>query len=403
MRSRIAGVVLGLTVVAGPAVCVAQVSDEVVKIGVVDDMSSIYAESGGAGSVVAARMAVKDFGDKVLGKSVELISADHQNKSDVGSSVVRKWFDVDKVDMIVGLGNSAVAIAAQKIAQDNKKVSIVAGAGSSDLTSKFCSPTGFHWVYDTYALAKVVARASAKSGGKTWYFITADYAFGHALERDTSRFVTAEGGQVIGSARSPIGTADFASFILQAQASKATNVAFAVAGGDFINIVKQAAEFQVAKAGQNPVGLLVYITDINGLSLERAQGLLLASAFYWDLDDDTRAFAQRFFAEHKAMPTMVQAGVYSATLHYLKAVQAANTDSGPEVAAKMKEMPIKDFMTKGGIARADGRVIRDMHLFQVKAPSDSKKPWDYYRKLDTIPGEQAFRPIGEGECSFAKQ
>src|SRR5437773_1027419 len=379
----------------------AQISDGVVKIGVLSDMSSLYSDIGGGGSVVAARMAIADFPTK--GMKVELISADHLNKPDVGSSIARQWYDVDKVDVIVDVPTSSVALAINQITREKGKVFLVSGAASSDLTGKACSPNTIHWTYDTWMLAHGTGSAIVKTGGKSWFFLTADYAFGHALERDTEEVVVKEGGKVLGKVRHPLNAQDFSSFLLQAQSSKAQIIGLANAGGDTINSIKQAAEFGIVGKGQNLAGLLVFITDIHALGLQTAQGLIFTETFYWDRNDASRAFAKRFAPQYKGnMPTMVQAGVYSAVLHYLKAVEAAKTDDGPKVVAKMKEMPTDDPLFGKGRIRADGRKIHDAYLVEVKKPSESKGPWDYYKIRATIPAEQAFRPEKDGGCELVK-
>ena len=376
----------------------AQVSDGVVKIGVLADMSGIYADLSGPGSVAAARMAVEDFGGTVLGHPVVVVSADHQNKPDVGASIARAWYDREQVDAVVDVPVSSVAFAVQQASRERNKVLLLSAAGASDLTGRSCSPVSVHWTYDTYALANTVGAALLKQGGDTWFFVTADYAFGYALERDMAALVKARGGRVLGAVRHPQDTADLSSFLLQAQASGAKVIGLANAGGDTVNSVKQANEFGIPQKGQRIVGLLTYISDVHSMGLANAQGLILASAFYWDMTDETRAWAARFIARVNKVPTMAQAGTYGAVLHYLKAIQAAGTDDGPAVVAKMKELPINDFFTKNGVVRADGRVIRDMYLFQVKTPEESKGRFDYYKLLDTVPGEQAFRPMSEGGC-----
>ncbi len=397
--------VLGLAAVGClvAAAAQAQISDDVVKIGVLTDMSSLYADIGGKGSVVAAEMAVKDFGGKVAGKPIEVVSADHLNKPDVGSNIARQWIDQDHVDAIVDVPTSSVALAVQDVTKEKDRVFLISGAASSDLTGKSCSPTGVHWTYDTYALAHGTGSALVKQGGDTWFFITADYAFGHALERDTSAVVKAAGGKVLGAVRAPLNTPDFSSFLLQAQASKAKIIGLANAGGDTINSIKQGAEFGIVQGGQRFAGLLVFISDVHSLGLQTAQGLVLTSAFYWDQNDATRAWAKRFMAETNKVPTMVQAGVYGAVTHYLKAIAAAKTDEGKAVVAKMREIPINDFMTHNGKLREDGRVMRDMYLFQVKSPAESKYPYDYYKQLAVIPADQAFRPLSESECPLVKK
>jgi branched-chain amino acid transport system substrate-binding protein len=381
----------------------AQFANDTVKIGVLSDMSSLYADIGGPGSVAAAKMAVQDFGGKVAGKPIEVISADHLNKPDVGSGIARQWIDQDHVAAIVDVPTSSVALAVQDVTREKGRIFLMSGPASSDLTGKACSPTGVAWTYDTYALAHGTGGALVKQGGDSWFFITADYAFGHALERDTSEVVTQAGGKVLGAVRAPLNSPDFSSFLLQAQASKAKIVGLANAGGDTINSIKQAAEFGIVEGGQRLAGLLVFISDIHSLGLQTAQGLVLTSAFYWDQNDETRAWAKRFMAETKKVPTMTQAGVYGEVTHYLKAIEAAKTDDAKTVMAKMRELPINDFMTKNGKLREDGRVMRDMYLFQVKAPSESKYPFDYYKQLAVIPAEQAFRPLSETECPFLKK
>jgi branched-chain amino acid transport system substrate-binding protein len=380
----------------------AQISDDVVKIGVMNDMSGLYADLGGQGSVEAARMAIADFGGTVNGKKIELISADHQNKPDVGGAIARQWYDNDKVDAIVDVPTSSVALAVQDVARERKKVFLISTAASSDLTGKACSATGIHWTYDTVALANGTGSAVVKAGGDTWFFITADYAFGHALERDTAAVVTANNGKVLGQVRVPLNTPDFSSYLLQAQASKAKIVGLANAGGDTINSIKQAAEFGLVEGGQKMAGLLVFVTDIHSLGLKTANGLQLTEAFYWDQNDETRAWSKRFMEKINHAPTMVQAGVYGAVMHYLNAIKAIGSDDGLTVVKKMKETPINDFMTKNGKILENGRVIRDMYLFEVKKPAESKGPWDYYKQIATIPGEQAFKRPGGNECPLVK-
>jgi branched-chain amino acid transport system substrate-binding protein len=381
----------------------AQISDGVIKIGVLNDQSSLYADLAGQGSAIAARMAVEDFGAAKKGMKVEIISADHQNKPEVGSSIARQWYDRDGVDVIVDVPTSSVALAVNQVTREKNKAFLVSGAASSDLTGKACSPNTIHWTYDTWMLAHGTGSAIVKTGGKSWFFLTADYAFGHALERDTEEVVTKNGGKVLGKVRHPLNAQDFSSFLLQAQSSKAQIIGLANAGGDTINSIKQAAEFGIVKGGQNLAGLLVFISDVHALGLPTAQGLILTETFYWDHNDKTRAFAKRFAPQYKGnMPTMVQAGVYSAVLHYLKAVEAGKTDDGPKVIAKMKELPTDDPLFGKGRVRQDGRKIHDAYLFEVKKPSDSKGAWDYYKTRDTIPAEQAFRPEKEGGCPLVK-
>jgi branched-chain amino acid transport system substrate-binding protein len=396
-----AGLLAAVALGAGPVR--AQISDDMVKIAVLNDMSGLYADLAGPGSVLAAQMAVKDFGGTVQGKHIEVISGDHLNKPDVGASLARQWYEQDKVDMIIDVPTSSVALAVQEIAKEKGKVFIISGAAASDLTGKACSPTGIHWTYDTYALAHGTGSAMVKQGGDTWFFITADYAFGHALERDTAAVVIAAGGKVLGAVRHPLATPDFSSFLLQAQGSKAKVIGFANAGGDTINSIKQAAEFGIVAGGQKLAGLLVFISDVNALGLQTAQGLVLTEAFYWDQNDATRAWSKRFIEVMKKPPTMAQAGVYGAVTHYLKAIDATKTDDGVKVVGQMRETPINDFMTKDGQLRIDGRVMRDMYLFEVKKPSESKYQFDYYKQLATIPRDQAFRPLSESECPLVKK
>ena len=379
----------------------AQISGNVVKIGVLNDQSGLYADLGGQGSVTAAKMAIEDFKAKEKGLNVEVIFADHQNKADVGSQIASKWIDSEGVDVIVDVPNSGVALAVNQIVRDKGKVFINSGAASSDLTGAKCSPNTVHWTYDTWMLANGTGSAIVKRGGNTWFFLTADYAFGYALERDTEAVVTKAGGTVLGKVRVPINTQDFSSFLLQAQASKAKIIGLANAGGDTINSIKQAAEFGIVKGGQNLAGLLVFLSDVHGLGLEKAQGLILTTTFYWDMNDQTRAFAKRFAAANGGKyPTMVQAGVYAGVLHYLKAVAALKSDDGTKVVAKMKEMPTDDPLFGKGTIRADGRKIHPAYLVEVKKPSESKGPYDYYKILATIPADQAFRPLADGGCEL---
>jgi len=396
-------IMAALGLAAAPA-AQAQVSDGVIKIGVLTDMSSLYADLSGQGSVIAARMAVEDFGAAKKGMKVEIISADHQNKADVGSGIARQWLDSDKVDVIVDTPNSAVALAVNQIVKEKGKAFLVSGAASSDLTGKVCSPNTIHWTYDTWALANGTGSAIVKTGGDSWFFLTADYAFGHALERDTEAVVLKNGGKVLGKVRHPLNTADFSSFLLQAQSSKAKIVGLANAGGDTTNAIKQAAEFGIVKGGQSLAGLLVFLTDVHALGLPTAQGLIFTEAFYWDTNDKTRSFAKRFAELDRGIhPTMIHAGVYAATLHYLKAVEALKGDDGTKVIAKMKDTPTDDPLFGKGTIRADGRKLHPMYLFEVKKPAESKAPWDYYKLRATIPAEQAFRPIDQGDCPLVKK
>ena len=393
-----AGVLASLA--AAPGVANAQVSDDVVKIGVLNDMSGLYADIAGPGSVLAAQMAVEDFGKSL---KVEIVSADHQNKPDVGASIARQWFDTEKVDVIVDVPTSSVALAINEIAREKKKAFLNSGAATSDLTGKNCSPNTVHWTYDTWMLAHGTGSAIVKTGGDSWFFLTADYAFGHALERDTENVVKAGGGKVVGKVRHPLNTQDFSSFLLQAQASKAKIIGLANAGGDTINSIKQASEFGITQSGQNLAGLLVFLTDVHGLGLKIAQGLILTETFYWDLNDSTRAWSKRFVEKSGGKyPTMVHAGVYGAVLHYLKAVEAGKTDDGTKTIAKMKEIPTDDPLFGKGTIRADGRKIHPAYLFEVKKPAESKGPYDYYKLRTTIPADQAFRPLSEGNCPLVK-
>ena len=394
-------IVIGL--VLGASTPRAEAAQDKVVIGVMNDMSSVYSYLGGMGSVAAAKMAVADFGGKVLGKPIDVIFADHQNKPDVGASIASRWYDQDGVDAIVDLPTSSVALAVQDIAKARGKVDLISNGGSSELTGKACSPTGVHWTYDTYAMAHVTGNAVVKQGGDSWFFITADYAFGHQLQDDTAAVVKAAGGKVLGSVNVPLNNSDFSSFLLQAQQSKAKVIGLANAGADTVNSIKQAAEFGIVQGGQRLAGLLVFIADVDSLGLQAAQGLLLTEAYYWDQNDETRAFAKRFAAAYNGkVPTSGQAGVYGAVMHYLKAMAAAGTEDGAKVVAQMRAMPINDFMTKNGHLREDGRVMRDMDLFEVKKPSESKYPYDYYKQLATVPADQAYRPLSESECPLVK-
>lgn len=394
---------LGLAAVAATLGCSAaqaQFTDGVIKIGVMNDMSGTYSDLSGQGSVIAARMAVEDFGAAAKGMKVEILGADHQNKPDVGSNVVRTWIDVDKVDAIVDVPTSSVALAVNQIVKDKNKVFLVSGAAASDLTGKACTPNTIHWTYDTWALANGTGNAIVKTGGDSWFFLTADYAFGHALERDTAAVVEKNGGKVVGRVRHPFPGTDFSSFLLQAQTSKAKIIGLANAGSDTINSIKQASEFGIVQGGQNLAALLAFITDVHALSLKTAQGLIMTEAWYWDLNDNNREFTKKFIAQNKgSYPTMVHAGVYSAVTHYLKALEALKSDAdGAAVVKKMKELPTDDKLFGKGEVRADGRKIHPMYLFEVKKPAESKGPWDYYKVRATIPADQAFRPVKDGGC-----
>ena len=370
-----------------------------VKIGVMNDRSGLYADMSGEGSVVAAKLAIEDFKAADKGLKVEVVSADHQNKADVAINTAREWFDQQGVDFIVDVPNSGVALALSELIKEKNKVFINSGAAASDLTGAKCSPNTIHWTYDTWALANGTGSAIVKRGGTSWFFITADYAFGAALERDTAKVVKENGGTVVGAVKAPLNTQDFSAFLLQAQSSGAKIIGLANAGGDTINSIKQAAEFGIVQGGQNLAGLLIFITDIHSLGLKTAQGLIFTAAFYWDLNDQTRAWSDRFMKATGRRPSMVQAGVYSGVLHYLKAVEALKSaKDGKAVVAKMKEMPTDDPLFGKGEVRADGRKTHDMYLFEVKKPEESKGPWDYYKLLMTIPADKAFRPLNEGGC-----
>src|SRR5580658_4902725 len=375
----------------------AQVSDDPVRIGVLNDQSGLYADLGGPGSVVAARMAVEDFGGSVLGKPVEIVVADHQNKADIGAAIARRWFDAEKVDMAIGFDNSSVALAVERLAAEHNRIAIAGAVGSTAFTGKACTPTEASWLYDSYALTTSLARSVVAEGRDTWFFVTVDYAFGHSLEADATAAVLAAGGKVVGSVRHPLNTADFSSYLLQAQASSAKVVALANGGGDMINATKQANEFGLTK-NQTLVSLLVFISDIHSMELQAAAGLKFVTAFYWDRNEETRAWSKRFFARQGRMPTMPQASVYSAVRHYLAAIAAAGTDEAKAVMAKMREMPVNDFYAKNGRLREDGRMVHDMYFAQVKKPSESTGPWDYYNMLGVIPGDQAFRSLADGGC-----
>ena len=403
MKRKLISVLLAAALGVSTMTAQAQLSGDMVKIGVMTDMTGVYGDLGGQGSVIAAQMAIDDFGGKVLGKPIQLISADHQNKADLAASKAREWFDRDGVDMITDLLNSAVALAVSGVGKDKNKVIMAVGPASSALTNASCTATTVHYAYDTYALANIAGKEIVKGGGDTWFFLTADYAFGAALEKDTSDVIKANGGKVLGSVKHPLSTTDFSSFLLQAQASKAKIIGLANAGGDTINSIKSASEFGITKGGQNLAALLVFITDIHALGLETTQGMMVTEGWYWDLNDETRKFADRFLAKHKARPTMVQTGVYSSVLTYLKAVQAAGTDETQAVMTKLRALPINDVFAKNGKIREDGRMVHDMYLMQVKKPSESKRPWDYYNLKATVPGDQAFQPLSKSTCALIKK
>ena len=402
MKSLAAAVAAGLVLTVSGGAAQAQISDDVVKIGVLTDMSSLYADATGKGSLAAVEMAVGDYGGKVKGKPVVVVAADHQNKPDVGVSIARNWYDNEKVDAIFDVPTSSVALPISALTREKNKIHINSGGGSSDITGTACSPNTVHWTYDTYALSNVAGKAMVKRGEDSWFFVTADYAFGMALERDAANVVKENGGKVVGDVRHPLNSSDFSSYVLQAQASKAKVVALANAGGDTTNALKQASEFGLMKGGQKLIALLLEITDVHSLGLKEAQGLILTDAFYWDQDDATRAFSNRFLAKVGHMPTMIQAGLYSATMHYLKAIEAIGTDEAPKVMAQMRATPINDFFARNGKIRIDGRMVHDMYLFEVKKPEESKGEWDLYKLIATVPGDEAFRPLDKGGCPLVK-
>jgi branched-chain amino acid transport system substrate-binding protein len=403
MKVKIVGLVIAGLLSTGAAVQ-AQVSDDVVKIGVLTDHSGGFAYLTGKLSVAAAQMAVDDFGGKVLGKPIQVVTADHQNKSDIAAAISRKWFDAEGVDAITDVAGSAVALATQEIARPRNKILLISGAATTELTGKVCSETTTQWSYDTYALAKGTASQVTKKGGGTWFFLTSDYAFGHSLQENATHFVEESGGKVLGSVRFPFGSSDFSSFLLQAQASKAKVIGLAMSGADLLTAVKQSREFGIVQSGQSLASLLIYINDIEGLGLDIAQGLTLTTSFYWDTNDETRAWSKRFMERSDGvLPNMLTAGTYASVLHYLKAVQAAGTDDGKAVAAKMRETRVNDFYNKDVEIRPDGRVMHKMYLMKVKSPSESKARGDFYNVLAEIPGDQAFRPLSESECPFVQR
>ncbi len=406
MKNRIAALLLGsaLTLAAGN-LAVAQ--DKTVKIGSLSDQSGLYADLGGPGSTLAAQMAVEDSGMTAKGWKIDVISGDHQNKPDVGTAIARQWFDVDKVDVIVDVPNSGVALAVKNVVKEKNGVYINSGAATSDLTNAQCSPNTVHWTYDTYMLAHTTGQALVKAGGDSWFFLTADYAFGAALERDTTAVILANGGKVVGGVKHPLNTSDFSSFLLQAQSSKAKIIGLANAGGDTTNSIKQAAEFGIVKGGQKLAALLLFITDVKAIGLETAQGLNFTETFYWDMNDQTRAFSKKFAARMKngAPPTMVQAGVYSGLIHYFKALEAlgGNPHDGVKVVDKMKSIPTDDPLFGKGEIEPNGRTIHSAYLFEVKKPSESKGPWDLYKLVGTVPGDQAFTPLDKSTCPLLKK
>ena len=406
MKNRISAALLG-TALAFGAGSAAFAQDKTIKIGVLTDNSGLYSDLGGAGSTLAAQMAVEDFGLAAKGWKIDVISADHQNKPDIAVNIARQWADVEKVDIFMDVLNSGVALAVNNLVKEKNSIMINTGAAASDLTNAQCSPNTIHWVYDTYMLANSTGQALVKAGGDTWYFLTADYAFGAALERDTTAVVVKSGGKVIGTVKHPLNSSDFSSFLLQAQASKAKIVGMANAGGDTTNTIKQASEFGIVAGGQKLAGLLLFITDVHSLGLKVAQGLSFTETFYWDLNDGTRAFSKRFSErmKSKAQPSMVQAGVYSGLVHYFKTLEAmgGNPHDGAKVVAKMKETPTDDALFGKGSIRVDGRKIHPAYLFEVKKPEESKGPWDYYKLIGTTPADQAFRPLSESACPLVKK
>jgi branched-chain amino acid transport system substrate-binding protein len=378
----------------------AQMSDDVIKIGVLNDRSGLYADIGGEGSAVAARMAAEEFGNEIDGAPIEIIVADHQNKADLGSTIAREWIDTEAVDVIADVPNSAVALAVQGVTSEKNRIFLMSGPATTRLTGDACAPTGFHWMYDTYALAVGTGRAMVEEGGDSWFFLTADYAFGHSLEADTGNIVKEAGGQVLGAVRHPLSTADFSSYLLQAQASGAKVIGLANAGGDTINSIKQAAQFGIVQSGQKLAALLLFISDVHALGLETAQGLTLTTGFYWDQSDDARAWSEKFKEQHGAMPTMVQGGVYSAVRHYLQAIKDAGTDDTDKVVEKMRAAPVQDAVIPNGKILANGSIVHDMYLAEVKKPDESKGEWDYYKILRTIPGDQAFMSVEDSGCDL---
>ncbi|MBB2973682.1 ABC transporter substrate-binding protein [Mesorhizobium sp. RMAD-H1] len=393
-------VLLAATVIPAQS---AEISDGKVKIGILNDQSGVYADFGGKWSYEAAKMAAEDFGGKVLDAPIEIITADHQNKPDIASNIARQWYDTEQVDSIMELTTSSVALAVQGLSKEKKKVTISTGPATTELTGKQCSPYGFHWAYDTHALAVGTGGALVEQGGDSWFFLTADYAFGYSLEDQTSKFVKSKGGQVLGAVRHPLATTDYSSFLLQAQASGAKVIGLANAGLDTSNAIKQAAEFGIVAGGQRLAALLFTLAEVHGLGLEAAQGLTLTEGFYWDRDDQSREFGRKFFERTGRMPNMVQAGTYSAVTQYLKAIQAAGTDESEAVAKKLHEMPAEDVFARGGKVQANGRMVYDMYLMEVKKPEESKEPWDYYKVLATIPGDQAYLSAEESGCPLVSQ
>ncbi|MGV8936609.1 MAG: ABC transporter substrate-binding protein [Allorhizobium sp.] len=393
---------MAILLASSTAALSAGLSDGKVKIGILNDQSGVYADFGGKSSVEAAKMAIEDFGGKVLDMPIELVDADHQNKADIASNIARQWYDTEQVDTIMELTTSSVGLAVQALSKEKKKITINTGAATTELTGKQCSPYGFHWVYDTHALAVGTGGAMVKQGGDSWFFLTADYAFGYSLEQQTTDYVTANGGKVLGSVRHPLATNDYSSFLLQAQASGAKVIGLANAGADTQNAIKQAAEFGITQGGQHLAALLFTLAEVHGLGLEASQGLTLTEGYYWNLDDKSREFGKRFFERTGKMPNMVHAGTYSAVTQYLKAVAKADTDESDAVAKALHEMPVDDFFARGGTVGANGSLIHDMYLLQVKKPDESKEAWDYYNVLATIPGKDAFIDPAKSGCDLVK-
>lgn len=403
LKSILAGTAL-VALTSGAALAQgAAFSDGKIKIGVLNDRSGIYADVAGEGSAVAARMAAEEFGNAIDGVPIEIVVADHQNKADIAANLTRQWVDRDQVDVVADVPNSAAALAVQEVTRDKGRIFLMSGPGSTRLTGDACSPTGFHWTYDNHAMAAGTARALTEEGKNSWYFVTADYAFGHSLEEETTKVVKELNGQIMGSVRHPLGTSDFSSFLLQAQGSGAQVIGLANAGGDTTNAIKQAGEFGITEAGQTLAGLLLFISDIHALGLEAAKGLVLTTGFYWDMDDQTRAWSAKYEQKMGSKPTMVHAGVYSSVRHYLKAVQALKSDEGKTVAAKMKELPVEDMFAKNAKLLSNGRLVHDMYLARVKTPDQSKNPWDYYEIVRTIPGDQAYLTAEASGCKLASK
>jgi branched-chain amino acid transport system substrate-binding protein len=402
MTTRLSALAIALLVSASYPATAQQFSDNKVKIGILNDQSGVYADFGGKWSYEAAKMAVEDFGGKVKDMSIEVVTADHQNKPDIASNIARQWYDTEQVDAIMELTTSSVALAVQGISAEKKKIDIVTGAATTDLTGKACSPYGFHWAYDTHALAVGTGGALVEQGGDTWFFLTADYAFGYSLEEQTGNFVTSKGGKVLGSVRHPLATTDYSSFLLQAQSSGAKVIGLANAGLDTANSIKQAAEFGIVAGGQRLAALLFTLAEVHGLGLEAAQGLTLTEGFYWDRDDKSREWSKKFMERTGRMPNMIQAGTYSAVMQYLKAIDKAGTDDTEAVAKNLHEMPVDDIFAQGGKVGANGRMIYDMYLMEVKKPTESTQPWDYYKVLATIPGDEAYLKPADSGCPLVK-